>query len=40
MENQANSKNIILNYGFIRNSCVLIELLLYAGMIHLRPHWS
>ena len=41
MENQANSKNIILNYGvYLGIASVLINLVVYAVADYLRPHWS
>ncbi len=41
MENQANSKNIILNYGvYLGIATVLIKLVVYAVGDYLRPHWS
>ena len=41
MENQANSKNIILNYGvYLGIATVLINLVVYAVADYLRPHWS
>ncbi len=41
MENQANSKNIILNYGLLLGGItILISLVVYASGNHLQPHWS
>ncbi len=41
MENQANSKNIILNYGlYLGGISVLMSLTLYALGMHLDAHWS
>ena len=41
MENQANSKNIILNYGvYLGIASVLINLVVYAVGDYLNPHWS
>tara|TARA_R110001606_G_scaffold8250_3_gene36141 strand:- start:7500 stop:8021 length:522 start_codon:yes stop_codon:yes gene_type:complete len=41
MENQANSKNIILNYGvYLGIASVLINLVVYATGDYLKPHWS
>lgn len=41
MENQANSKNIILNYGLLLGVLtILISLIVYASGNHLQPHWS
>ena len=41
MENQASSKNIILNYGlYLGIASVLINLVNYAVGDYLQPHWS
>lgn len=41
MENQASSKNIILNYGlYLGIASVLINLVVYATGDYLKPHWS
>ncbi|ARV05213.1 DUF4199 domain-containing protein [Polaribacter sp. SA4-10] len=41
MENQANSKNLIINNGVILGvASVLLSLTLYAMGMHLDPHWS
>ncbi|WP_431165286.1 DUF4199 domain-containing protein [Tenacibaculum halocynthiae] len=41
MENQANSKSIIINNGLILGaSSVLLSLTMYALGKHLNPHWS
>jgi len=41
MENQASSKNIILNYGlYLGLASVLINLVVYATGDYLKPHWS
>ena len=41
MENQASSKNIILNYGlYLGIASVLINLVNYAVGDYLKPHWS
>ena len=41
MENQANSKSIILNYGvYLGVVTVLINLIMFAMGMHLDPHWS
>ena len=41
MENQASSKNIILNYGlYLGIISVLVSLVIYATGNHLQPHWS
>ena len=41
MENQANSKSIILNYGLILGIAgILVNLVIYAMGMHLNPHWS
>jgi len=41
MENQGNSKNIILNYGVILAVAgILVSLVTYAMGSHLQPHWS
>jgi MFS family permease len=41
MENQANSKSLIINYGiYLGVATVLISLITYALGMHLDPHWS
>ncbi|WP_299679164.1 DUF4199 domain-containing protein [uncultured Tenacibaculum sp.] len=41
MENQASSKNIILNYGGILGTISVFQgLIMYATGNHLKPHWS
>jgi hypothetical protein len=41
MENQASSKNIIINYGIYYGVIsILISLVAYATGTHLPPHWS
>lgn len=41
MENQANSKSLILNYGlYLGVATVIIELVKYAMGVHLDPHWA
>lgn len=41
MENQANSKSIILNFGiYLGVATILIELTKYAMGVHLDPHWA
>ena len=41
MENQASSKNIILNYGIILGVISVFQsLIMYAMGKHLQPHWS
>ena len=41
MENQASSKNIILNYGlYLGILSILVNLVAYATGNHLPPHWS
>ena len=41
MENQASSKNIILNYGvYLGIASVLLNLVNYAIGDYLKPHWS
>ena len=40
MENQANSKNVILNYGlYLGVASILLSLIIYATGNHLEPHW-
>jgi len=41
MENQANSKSIIVNYGlYLGVISILMSVTLYALGMHLEPHWS
>lgn len=41
MENQVNSKNIIINYGLILGGIsIIMNLIMYATNNHLAPHWS
>jgi MFS family permease len=41
MENPANSKSLIINYGiYLGVATVLISLITYALGMHLDPHWS
>lgn len=41
MENQANSKSIILNYGlYLGVAGILVNVIVYAMGAHLDPHWS
>ena len=41
MENQANSKSLIINFGiYLGIATVLISLITYALGMHLDPHWS
>lgn len=41
MENQANSKSIIVNYGlYLGIAGVIVNLINYALGMHLDPHWS
>jgi len=41
MENQASSKNLIINYGLILAAAsILLSVSTYAMGAHLKPHWS
>jgi MFS family permease len=41
MENSANSKSLIINYGiYLGVATVLVSLITYALGMHLDPHWS
>ncbi|OAD44751.1 DUF4199 domain-containing protein [Polaribacter atrinae] len=41
MEDQANSKSIIVNYGIIlAGAGILLSVITYAMGAHLKPHWS
>jgi len=41
MENQANSKSLIINYGIILGAAsILLSVSTYAMGAHLKPHWS